>query len=280
MNFRQVSRIGLSPDVVDGIVFWTKNPIPMLVRLDELRDYTYYFQFTVTSYGRDIEPNLPSKTDAILPAFKQLAGLVGADRVVWRYDPILLSNKYSVDYHLRAFSKIADELHGFTSKVIISFIDVDYRGVKNSKKELALLDFSDEAQFELSLQLAKIANAHGFAIEICAEKIDLEKIGIGHARCIDDRLFAKIGCPMSLGKDKMQRLECGCVTSIDIGMYNTCLNGCLYCYANHSRNAIEGNAARHDPLSPLISGVVGEDDKISERGVKSCRMRDAQMLPY
>jgi hypothetical protein len=132
----------------------------------------------------------------------------------------------------------------------------------------------------LSLQLAKIASAHGFAIETCAEKIDLEKIGIGHARCIDDRMFAKIGRPMDLGKDKAQRLECGCVTSIDIGMYNTCLNGCLYCYANHSRNAIDGNVAKHDSLSPLISGAVGEGDKISERSVKSCRVRDAQMLPY
>jgi len=281
MNFHHLSKISLSPDMVDGIVFWTKNPIPMLDRLDELGKFTYCFQFTITLYGEDIEPNLPSKTNEILPAFKKLVDLIGADRVIWRYDPILLSNKYPTDFHIHAFAKIAEELHGYTSKVVISFIDVHYRGIKSNMKELALLDFPIKIQIELGSELAKIANAYGLAIETCAEKIDLQQFGIGHARCIDDRLFAKIlGCPLNLGKDKMQRLECGCVTSIDIGMYNTCLNGCRYCYANHSRDAVAGNVVQHNRLSPLVSGEVGKDDNIYERSVESCRDQTAQMLPY
>jgi hypothetical protein len=281
MNFHQVSRISLAPDVVDGIVFWTKNPIPMLDRLDELENYMYYFQFTITPYSKDIEPNLPSKNDEILLAFKKLSSIIGADRVIWRYDPILISEKYSADYHIRAFEKIARELCDYTRKVTISFIDDDYRCVKNKIKGLGLLDFPYETQAEFGSQLAEIAHNYGLVIDTCAEKIDLQKYGIEHARCIDDRLLTKLlGYNLNVDKDKMQRLECGCVTSIDIGMYNTCRNGCRYCYANYSNNTIDGNFAKHNPVSPLLSGEVGENDKINEREVKLCRKAQMQMFDF
>ena len=98
MNVHQVSKISLSPDVVDGIVFWTKNPAPMMDKLDLLSDYAYYFQFTVNSYARDIEPNIPNKNDTIIPLFKKLSNRIGKDRVIWRYDPILLTEKYTIEY--------------------------------------------------------------------------------------------------------------------------------------------------------------------------------------
>ena len=272
MNHHQVSRICLSPDVVDGIVFWTKNPLPMLGRLDELRDYMYYFQFSVTPYGEDVEPGIPSKREAILPAFKRLSDLIGADTVIWRYDPILINEKYSVDYHVRAFSKIAGELCGKTHRVTISFIDEDYRGVKSNVRELALSAFTEEMQVELSARLADIAHSHGLVIDTCAESLDLSQYGIGHARCINGELLSKlVGCPLVVVKDKTQRPECGCVTSIDIGAYNTCKSGCRYCYANYSANSVDGNYAGHDPTSPLISGGIGEHDRISERDARSCR---------
>jgi hypothetical protein len=278
MNFHQISRINLAPEVVDGIVFWTKNPLPMLDRLDELKDYVYYFQFTLTSYGKDVEPNLPNKPDVIISAFKKLSDLISADRVIWRYDPIFISKKYPLEYHINAFEKIAKELHDYTRKVTISFIDEDYRGVKDNIKELALLNFSSTAQMELSFQLAEIARNFGLSVDTCAEQIDLQQYGIEHARCIDDRLLAKlIDCRLNIEKDKTQRLECGCVTSIDIGMYNTCKNGCRYCYANYSKNAVEGNFAKHNSISPLISGEVGDDDKINDRNVKTYRNLQMQM---
>jgi hypothetical protein len=270
MNIHQISRINLSPDVVDGIVFWTKNPMPMIDRLVELKDYMYYFQFTLTSYGKTVEPSLPDKPDVIISTFKRLSDKIGADRVIWRYDPILINEMYTMDYHIRAFEKIARELHNYTRKVTISFIDEDYRGVKSNIKELALLGFPQEDQIKLSKSLAEIAKGYGLAIDTCAEKIDLQQFGIDHARCIDDRLLSKlIGCPLSVEKDKTQRLECGCVASIDIGMYNTCCNGCRYCYANYSQNSVRENYGRHNPQSPLISGEVGEDDKINDRKVKT-----------
>jgi hypothetical protein len=271
MNFRRISRIKLTPDVVDGIVFWTKNPAPMLERLGELHDYTYYFQFTITPYGSDVEPNIPSKNDAVIVAFKQLSDMIGPDRIVWRYDPILISEKYPAGYHFRAFEKIAGELHDYTRKVTISFIDEDYRGVKSNIRELALLDFPEGTQIEVSSALADIAKGYGLRIDTCAEKIDLRQFGIEHARCIDDRLFEKLlDCRLNVEKDKNQRCECGCVASVDIGEYNTCPSGCRYCYANYRQKAVAHNYSIHDSLSPLLSGKISADDKITDREMTSC----------
>jgi hypothetical protein len=266
MNFHRISRISLAPEAVDGIVFWTKNPVPMLGKLGALREHMYYFQFTVTPYGKDIEPCLPSKRGVILPAFRELSGMLGADRVIWRYDPILINAKYTAEYHLRAFGEIAGELCGFTKKVTVSFIDADYRAVRSRGKELALTGFPPEAQIELLSRLADIACGRGLALDICAAQTDLSRYGVGRARCIDGELLSKLlGRRLDIGKAKAQRPGCGCAESVDVGAYNTCRNGCLYCYANYNRNAVAGNAAGHDPLSPLISGKAGENDKISER---------------
>jgi hypothetical protein len=271
MNVHQVSSIKLTPDVVDGIVFWTKNPIPLLGRLGELSNYTYYFQFTITPYGKDIEPNIPSKNETVFTAFKKLSDMIGPDKIVWRYDPILINKKYPMEYHIRAFEKIALELHDYTRKVTISFIDEDYRGVKSNIKELALLDFSIEKQKEIGSALADIARDYGLRIDTCAEEIDLEQYGIDHARCIDDRLFEKLlDCHLNIDKDKNQRYECGCIASVDIGMYNTCLNGCRYCYANYNQKTVARNHALHNPLSPLLSGALTAEDKVTEREMKSC----------
>lgn len=275
VNFRQISRIRLAPDVVDGIVFWTKNPAPIISRLPELDEYMYYFQFTLTPYGKDIEPNIPEKS-RVLAVFKRLSEMIGPDRVIWRYDPILINEKYTVAYHLDAFGRMAEELRNYTRKVTISFVDENYRGVKLSLRKLALSPFSVETQVDLASRLAEIARSCGLAIDACAEKIDLQRFGIEHARCIDDRLFEKLlGCRLSVDRDKNQRPECRCATSIDIGMYNTCFNGCLYCYANYNPKIVARNFAEHNPLSPLLIGEIGSDDRITEREVRS--YKDTQL---
>ncbi len=275
MNIHQISRISLAPGVVDGIVFWTKNPLPMLDKLDGLKDYTYYFQFTITPYGRDVEPNIPSKNDVIIPAFKRLTDRLGPERVIWRYDPIMLSPKYTMEYHMQAFEKIASQLKSYTKKVTISFIDL-YRNTTNNVKVLDLVDLSRERIRELSQALSGIAQSYGLKIDTCAEEIDLQQFGIDHARCIDNKLFEKLlGCSLEVDKDKNQRKECGCVASIDIGMYNTCKNGCRYCYANFSEKAVKTNTSKHYPTSPLQFGDVGNDDVVKERKIESCR--DGQM---
>lgn len=272
IHTHQISKIPLNPDVVDGIVFWTKNPIPMLDRFNVLREYMYYFQFTLNSYAQDVETHVPNKQKHIIPAFKKLLDMIGPDRVIWRYDPIFLNDTYTPEYHIRYFEKIAKELSPYTKKCTISFIDF-YRNTSKNVSDLSLHDFPEEAQKDLAKELAAIAHSCGLLIDTCAEGIELQEYGIGHARCIDDRLLSKLlDCPLDIRKDKSQRLACGCVESIDIGAYDTCRNGCKYCYANYSEKTVCSNFARHIPDSPLLFGEVGPDDKITERKVMSCKV--------
>ena len=272
INTHQISKIPLNPDVVDGIVFWTKNPIPMLDRFNVLREYMLYVYLLLNSYAQDVETHVPNKQKHIIPAFKKLSDMIGPDRVIWRYDPIFLNDTYTPEYHIRYFEKIAKELSPYTKKCAISFIDF-YRNTSKNVSDLSLHDFPEEAQKDLAKELAAIAHSYGLLIDTCAEGIELQEYGIGHARCIDDRLLSKLlDCPLDIRKDKSQRLACGCVESIDIGAYDTCRNGCKYCYANYSEKTVCSNFARHIPDSPLLFGEVGPNDKITERKVMSCKV--------
>ena len=272
MNIHQVGKIDLSPDVVDGIVFWTKNPIPMMGRLSEVEKYNYYFQFTVTPYGRDVEPNVPSKDDVIIPAFQKLSQQIGRDRVIWRYDPILLNTTYTIEYHINHFRAMAEKLGDFTEKCTVSFIDL-YRNTTRNVQPLGIQIETREQQLEILGRFSEIAKSHGIYIDTCAEAIDQSSLMVAHACCIDKERFERLSqCKLSIEKDKNQRTECGCVASIDIGAYNTCKNGCLYCYANYSNTTVHKNSEQHDPTSPLLFGSLGPDDVIKERDVKSCKV--------
>jgi hypothetical protein len=257
--------------VVDGIVFWTKNPAPMIDRLDELRDYPYYFQFTVNPYGADIEPNIPSKNDFVIPTFCKLSQKIGPERMVWRYDPIILSEKYTVLYHLEYFEKLAKKLSGYACKCTFSFLDY-YRNTEKNVKGLNIRPISKEDMVTLAQGFAQIGAVYHLPLDTCAEKIELASFEISHARCVDKAKFESFcGCKLGIDKDKNQRTECGCDSSIDIGAYNSCMNGCRYCYANFSPVAAAKNFAGHNPSSPLLYGAVGPQDVIKERKVYSCK---------
>lgn len=275
MNPRRVSEVSLSPEVVDGIVFWTKNPTPMLSRLDELKDYTYYFQFTLNPYGSDVEKNLPSKNEVIIPAFQKLSSAIGKERVVWRYDPILLSEKYTLQYHVENFRLLCDKLSDDTEKCTISFMDL-YKNIQRRIFPLKIITLSLGQMEELMGSFCEIAKEHGIYLDTCAEEIDLSKFGIKHASCVDARRLERIGnYKLDIAKDKNQRAACGCVASIDIGAYNTCQNGCVYCYANFGKTLVDACHARHVDTSPLLYGEVSADDLIKPREMKS--YRDGQM---
>lgn len=271
MSIHQVSKISLSTDVVDGIVFWTKNPIPMMDRLDEIKEYPYYFQFTLNAYGKDVEPNVPTKNEIIIPAFQKLSKKIGKDKVIWRYDPIFFNETYTLEYHCKYFEALANKLHNFTDKCTVSFIDY-YRNTQRNTKPLNIISASNDQKFELMEKFSDIASLYGLKVDTCAEGINLDQFGITHAHCIDkDRLEKIGGFSLNVDKDKNQRLECGCIASVDIGMYNTCKNGCLYCYANYSQKTVQNNFGKHNVSSPLISGELAENDVVKERVEKSCR---------
>lgn len=267
MNPHQVSRVCLSPEVVDCIVFWTKNPEPMLGRLGELSAYNYYFQFTLTGYGKDIECNVQQKKEKLIPVFQKLSSQVGSKRVIWRYDPILFTKKYTPEYHLKAFEQIASALNGYTERCVISFVDI-YTKNRKSMEALGAYEVSKAVLMELAKSLSQAAKANGMTVGSCAERIDLSACGIEHNCCIDKRLIEElIGCRINAGKDKNQRTECGCIESVEIGAYNTCRNGCKYCYANHSLESVRRNCSKYDPTAPILCGMLTAEDKVSERKV-------------
>ena len=278
MNVHQISKIDLSPEVIDCIVFWTKNPVNMIEKLEDLQKYMYYFQFTLTGYGKDIEPNLPNKREELIPTFKRLSEKIGKERVIWRYDPILISKRYTINYHLKAFEQIASSLADYTEKVVISFVDL-YSKTQRNTRELDIRQITKEEMIEVAGEMARIASKYNLIIETCAEQISLQEVGIGHGSCIDKKLIERLlGCKLIAKKDKNQREECGCFESVEVGTYNTCLNGCKYCYANFDDNKVEDNIKLYNRDFALLCGNISSDDRITERKVKSIKDNQVSFL--
>lgn len=247
----------------------------MLNRLDLLKDYTYYFQFTLNPYSSDVEKNVPSKSEIIIPTFQKLSSAIGKERVIWRYDPILLSDKYTLQYHIKYFRKICDKLTDYTEKCTISFIDI-YKNIHQQISSLGITALSHDQIEELMGQFSEIAKDHGIYIDTCAEEIDLDQFGIKHASCIDAHRLERIGnYKLDIERDPNQRAACSCVASVDIGAYNTCKNGCVYCYANFNQALVNNCFDKHNAASPLLYGEVSTDDVIRPREMKSCK--DGQM---
>jgi len=236
-NARKLTRISLKPEDVDAIVFWTRDPRPLLPHLHELdgRGYFYYFQYTLLDSPPYLDPEGPRGNEAV-DVFRKLAGITGPDRVVWRYDPIVFSGRTGPAYHREKFKGLAAALAGATNRVMISLVDF-YRSVKPRLRILEKTGVSvrppePEDLEELIPALVKIAAGCGLDIFSCAEEIDLETWGVRPGKCVDDELLSRLlGRPLRVRKDPRQRKACGCVESRDIGVYGTCRRGCVYCYA-------------------------------------------------
>lgn len=266
MNIHQVSRIKITPDVVDCIVFWTKNPKQMLSRLDELNGYKYYFQFTINPYDKKIESMVPVKAQ-VIETFKELSQKIGVNKVIWRYDPILLTDEITVAYHIKYFEELAKRLQGYTTRCVISFVDLYKKTVTNTKPLNMREPSSDEMKY-LATELVRIASLYGIEVLSCAEGIDLDEQGVKHGCCIDPALIEEIcGYRINVKKDKNQRKECGCVESIDIGAYNTCCHACAYCYANFNNEKVKAQSSRHIKTSSLLTGELTADDIVKDRKV-------------
>lgn len=264
MNIHQISKIVINSDFVDCIVFWTKNPNEMLSRLNEIDNFNYYFQFTVNPYAQDIESFVPKK-EHIIDTFKKLSDKIGNNRVVWRYDPILLTDNINVEYHIKYFESIAKRLSSYTKKCTISFID-NYKKTERNLKHTTARELNENEVFSISKAIVEIAKSYNIEIQTCAEKYDLESVGVKHGRCIDNAIIEDIaGYQIESKKDKNQRPECGCIESIDIGEYNSCGHNCLYCYANFNYAEVQKKRKKHVPTSPLLIENVTDIDMITER---------------
>ncbi len=264
-NANRLGRVEFSPDNVDCIVFWTKNPAPMFDKLDmiEKMGYSFYFQFTLTPYDRSVERRLPPKSE-LLRTFRELSRRIGPERVVWRYDPVIVNESFSIAWHLERFRELCGELCCSTRRCVFSFID-PYAHIGNGFHGM-----SREEMLAAAGGFSKIAADYHLPLFTCAEEIDLSGFQIGHSACIDPKLIEQVtGSAIHAKKDSGQRPACGCVESVDIGAYDTCLNGCTYCYATTSEKAVRRRVLAHDPKSPLLTGVPRGDELITDRTAPS-----------
>ena len=254
-NANQISKIPLGADVVDCIVFWSKNPEPIIEYLPEISEKyhgAFYFQYTINAYGHDMEPAIP-ELEKRIDTFKRLSDTYGPDRVVWRYDPILLTDEYSLAWHQKWFEIVFDELKHYTDTCVISFIDMYDKTIKNTKPYNISAPTAKEIDM-LAGAFSAMVKGSGVRIRTCAEGVDLNKYGIEPNSCIDQARIEKIiGCPIKAKPDK-QRENCRCIECADIGLYNTCLHGCRYCYANYNMSQVQQAVAAHDDNSPLLTG--------------------------
>ncbi len=268
MNSHQLSKVNLSPSVIDCIVFWTKDPSAITKRIEQLSDYHYYFQVTINAYDYKIERNVPMRAD-IIESFHSLSRKIGQEKTIWRYDPIIITDTIDINFHANAFEALATKLEGYTSRCVISFIDA-YKKTERNMKHINASMIDNQMMQKIGERLSTIAMSHNISLETCSETVDLSPVGIKHAKCIDGRLIAEIvGQNINVDKDKNQRDICGCVASIDIGAYNTCKHGCLYCYANFSATAVNNSLLKHNPNSPMLIGDLEPENKVTERKMES-----------
>ena len=262
-NSKQVTGFSLKPEDVDAICFWTKNPRPLMKHLNELdeRGLSYYFQFTLNSYSTIFEPNVPPLHERI-ETMVELAGRIGAERVVWRYDPVILSSITPASWHLEQAERSAGLLKDATGRLLFSFYDFYGKGEGRLNKALTgtgikLEDITAPEQREALDLVARgfkaLADRHNLQIFSCSEDVELAAIGIQHGACIDGNLIRELfGVNATSNKDKNQRDACNCVESADMGIYNSCHFRCSYCYANFNERMIEGNCRKHHPESPSL----------------------------
>jgi DNA repair photolyase len=230
---KMVSRIMM--DDVDLLFFCTKNPAPILDKLKDIKK-KIYFHVTLTSYKKDIEPHVPPK-GKVIESIKKLSNIIGKENLVIRYDPIFISEEYSLDYHVKAFNKLCELLDGYVCKILIHFID-DYKNVRNNMASLRYHDFNEEDYEKIGLNFSRIAEEHGLYVHTCFEDRDLVEYGFVKDDCLSKELAYKL-TGKKYGKWKARKGgKCNCVEMVDIGVYNTCSHFCKYCYANYDEKKV------------------------------------------
>lgn len=260
-NPKMISRIYFED--VDAILFCTKNPTPMLDKIQKIAK-PILFHVTLTPYKRDIELNVPDKKD-VINSIKKLSKIIGIDNLYIRYDPIFISDKYTVDYHIKSFDKLCTILNGYVKYFIVSFID-DYKNVRKNEKVLNYKEFTEDDYKMIGTNFSKSAKNNGMSVQTCFEDRNLVEYGFKKGECLSHELAYKL-----TGKANFKSLtarkerKCNCVQMVDIGVYNSCKHFCKYCYANYDEKMVKYNYMAHDVNSSLLIGNIKSDDTIKRR---------------
>lgn len=268
----KVIRYNLTPNEIDVVLFCSKNYAPILPRLHEITDkFNTYFYYTITAYGKDIEPGVPSIDESINTLIK-LSKLVGKEKVAWRYDPVLYTDKYTFEVHKKTFEYIAQRLSPYIDRCIFSFVEM-YKKLENNMPEI--ISFTDNDKKQIAFMLGSIAKKYNIEIQTCGTNGDYSQFGIEKSGCATLEILGKANnLSFKDMKHKGLREGCHCIESRDIGAYDTCLNGCKYCYANKSPQKAINNFKYHNPDSPIILGEISEKDEIMQGNQKSFLIKE------
>ncbi|WP_319379487.1 DUF1848 domain-containing protein [uncultured Methanocorpusculum sp.] len=263
----KVTKYLLDPRIVDCINFCTKNPLPMLSRIHELDEFGQFWYVTITPYGKEIEPYVPS-VDQVIESFQQLSRIVGLHRIGWRYDPIFLTETYSLEYHIASFEKMAAKLAGYTDVCVISFLD---RYEKTRRNFPAGKEVEQTDRLALGKAFSEIGREHRIKIKSCAEGSDLAPFGVDCSGCLTWEVIERaVGQKLRHDSGSTStRSSCSCLLNGDIGAYNTCGHGCVYCYANYDSETVRHNRSLHDPSSPFLIGTRRDSDVVTN----ACQIR-------
>ena len=271
-----VNRIELNPEVLDVVVFCSKDYRPILPRLHEISDkFNCYYHYTITAYGTDIEPRVPSIEESIR-TLKALAAQVGPEKIAWRYDPVLLTEKYTIDRHLETFDRMARELAPYVDRCIFSFVEM-YKKLEVNMPELRPV--SEQDKLTLAKRMGAIARQYGLYLQTCATNEDYEQFGIHRSGCMTAEIFSmSLGIRFKKSNHKGSRAGCLCMESRGLGDYNSCPNGCRYCYANKDHEKALQNYLAHDPNSPLLLGHLQPGDKVVPSRQESLLSKEPELF--
>jgi len=274
-NASQVTRYLLDPEVVDLITFCSKNPGPLLPHLAELAAFGQFWFVTITPYGRDMEPNVPPPLE-VAEQLIRLSSQLSPRQVAWRYDPILLNERYDIAYHLRAFQTLAERLRGATDTVVISFLDL-YPKLRQRFPEAQAVGW--EEQCLLVRELSSLAKDNGMTLKTCAEDSRLAEEGAEVSGCQTLAVLERsLGEPLRTPRTPAKNRGCACHLTCDIGAYNSCLHLCRYCYANHDGALVRSNYATHDEKSSFLLGGPRPGDMVRSARQESWRDREMRLF--
>ena len=265
-NPMQITRYPINHEVVDGIAFCTKNPLPFIPLLHEINDYRQYWHMTITPYGADIETNVP-QVALVIDGFKHISTKRNPQSMVWRYDPIILTHNYTVDFHFESFYKMAKALEGYTDTVVVSFLDIFDKVAQNFPEGYRP---SLDIQTKIIKELVSIAHSHHMILKTCGEGVIFKELGANTEGCLTLDCYERAwNIKLKAPKRAPARPECNCYLHGDIGAYDSCSHFCRYCYANTNQAVVRYNRLHHDPNSSLLIGRLSKREIIKESTEKS-----------